>query len=186
MADASHEEGARPDHEYDGIVEHDNPLPNWWLGIFFGTVIFGYAYWIYYHVAHAAPDQWGELQQDEARAARLAASRGPVTDESLLAISKDPQTLQEGEHVYTQNCVQCHGAALEGKIGPNLTDSFWLYGNKPTEIHKVVSDGGAAGKGMQAWMPSLGAARVRNVVAFLLSKKNTNVPGKEPQGKKLD
>jgi cytochrome c oxidase cbb3-type subunit 3 len=174
--------GGRAPHEYDGIIEHDNPLPNWWLGIFFGTVIFGYGYWIYYHVTHSGPDQWGELASDEAKL--LRAGKGPVTDEVLLGLSKDPKTLGEGQKVFEQFCVPCHGPSAEGKIGPNLTDEYWIYGNKPTDLYRTVSEGGAPGKGMQPWLSQLGGERVRNVVAFVLSKKNTHVPGKEPEGKK--
>lgn len=33
-------------HEYDGIREYDKPLPKWWLVIFWGTMIWGLAYWL--------------------------------------------------------------------------------------------------------------------------------------------
>ena len=35
------------DHDYDGIQEFDYPLPSWWLGLFYATVIFGVIYYIY-------------------------------------------------------------------------------------------------------------------------------------------
>ena len=35
-------------HEYDGIVEHDNPLPTWWLWTFFLAIIFAFLYFIHY------------------------------------------------------------------------------------------------------------------------------------------
>ena len=38
------------DHEYDGIQEYDNPLPSWWVWVFWATIIFSGAYIMYYHV----------------------------------------------------------------------------------------------------------------------------------------
>ena len=34
------------DHNYDGIKELDNPLPNWWLVTFFLTILFGVPYYM--------------------------------------------------------------------------------------------------------------------------------------------
>ena len=39
--------------EADGIEEYDNPLPNWWLGLFYFTIVWAIVYGIHYHfVAH--------------------------------------------------------------------------------------------------------------------------------------
>lgn len=38
------------DHNYDGIQELDNKLPPWWLNLFYITIIWGVAYFFYYHV----------------------------------------------------------------------------------------------------------------------------------------
>lgn len=35
-------------HNYDGITEYDKPLPKWWLVIFFGTIIWGLGYFIFF------------------------------------------------------------------------------------------------------------------------------------------
>ena len=35
-------------HAYDGIKEYDKPLPKWWLVIFFGSIIWGAAYWVFF------------------------------------------------------------------------------------------------------------------------------------------
>ena len=31
-------------HSYDGIEELDNPLPRWWVGMFWATIVFGFGY----------------------------------------------------------------------------------------------------------------------------------------------
>jgi cytochrome c oxidase cbb3-type subunit III len=38
------------DHDFDGIKEFDNPMPPWWLNLFYITVFWGIIYLIYYHV----------------------------------------------------------------------------------------------------------------------------------------
>src|SRR3989338_9656902 len=33
-------------HEWDGIRELDNPLPRWWLWVFWACVLFAIGYWV--------------------------------------------------------------------------------------------------------------------------------------------
>lgn len=165
----------------DGIIEGDNPLPRWWLGILAATIVFGYGYWVYYHVGGLAPGQIGEYERAQAEEARRAAAQKPATDELLQALAADPQTVGEGAKVFAQSCASCHGDRAEGKIGPNLTDGYWLHGGKPMDLHAIVQDG-FLDKGMPAWGGQLGPTRTRAVVAYVVSLRGTNVPGKEPQG----
>ena len=43
-------------HEYDGIREYDKALPKWWLVIFFGSIIWGVAYWVFFPAIF--PSKW--------------------------------------------------------------------------------------------------------------------------------
>jgi len=168
-------------HVYDDIEEMDNHLPNWWLGILWGTLLFGLGYWFYYHVTSMGPGPMEAYQNEVSEALRRAASSQPVSDELLVGLSKDPQTAMSGQAVFQSQCVTCHGLQGEGKIGPNLTDGFWLHGSKPVDLYKVVTEGVVA-KGMPAWERTLGAERVRAVVAYVLTLEGKNLPGKAPQG----
>ncbi|MGO3755141.1 cytochrome-c oxidase, cbb3-type subunit III [Psychrobacter celer] len=46
-------------HAYDGIKEYDKPLPKWWLVIFFGSIIWAIAYWIFFPAIF--PSKWNGL-----------------------------------------------------------------------------------------------------------------------------
>lgn len=169
---------------HDGIEEHDNHLPRWWLLTLFGAIVFSFGYWFYYqHLT--GPGQRAELAAEEKRLADLRekALSSKISDDSLLAMSKEPAAVGRGAELFKANCVACHEAKGQGKIGPNLTDPYWIHGGKPTQIFRVVVDG-VPDKGMLSWGPVLGAAKLQDVVAFVLTLKNTNVQGKEPQGTK--
>lgn len=169
-------------HVYDGIEEHDNNLPNWWLFILWTTLVFGAGYWFWFHIAELSPGQLGEYAAESAEHAQRMASNTPASDELLLKLVKDPTSLEGGKAVFQANCAACHGAQGQGLIGPNLTDGFWLHGAGPMAIHKVVAEGAVA-KGMPAWERTLGAERVKAVTAYVLTLKGTNAPGgKAPQG----
>lgn len=179
-------------HEYDGIREFDNPLPRWWLITFWGTIFFGIFYWFHYHNTPGTPGSYAELAAElaqlEVQAAERAAAAKPMTDDELLAMSKDPAVVDAGKGHFATHCIACHaatGASMPGGVGPNLTDGFWIHGSKPTDLHKTVSHG-VPEKGMVAWLPTLGAKRVQEVVAYVITLQDTHVQGKEPQGVDAD
>lgn len=170
-------------HEYDGIQEYDNRLPNWWLYTLFGTIVFAGWYWLHFETFKigAAPDA---AYREEMAALEAAKAKSAVTPAELIALSKDGNAVKAGQEVFMANCLACHGPNAGGTIGPNLTDSFWLHGGAPDKIFATVRDGFPA-KGMPAWGPQLGDSKVRNVVAYVLTLRNTNVAGgKPPQGDK--
>ena len=53
----------------------------------------------------------------------------------------DEKQVARGETLYKQVCIACHGADLEGGIGPSLVDPFWKHGDSPEAILKVISKG---------------------------------------------
>ena len=103
-----------------------------------------------------------------------------ITDESLMLASQNAGAVERGSAIYAANCTGCHGANGEGLSGPNLTDGYWLHGANATAIYTTIHVGVGA-KGMPAWGGALGA-QVKDVVAYVLSIKDTNVAGKEAQG----
>ncbi len=178
----------REHHEYDGIVEHDNKLPLWWQLTLYGAVVFALVYWFGRRIdaIQSPAERYAQdVAAQRAAEAAEARARGTIDDDMLTTLSKDPSTVAQGRDVFTSTCAPCHRADGGGNIGPNLTDSYWIHGNKPTDIYRDVTDGVPA-KGMPTWGPVLGVPKVEAVVAYVMSIENTNAPdGKAPQGEKL-
>lgn len=172
-------------HEYDGIVEHDNKLPLWWQLTLYAAATFALCYWMARRLdAVWSPRQnyQAEVAAQHAADAERARARGSIDDAMLATLAKDPATVAKGKEIFVSTCAPCHRADAGGNIGPNLTDAYWIHGGKPAEIFKTVTDGVPA-KGMPTWGPVLGDDRVEEVVAYVLSIRDTNVPGgKAPQG----
>lgn len=142
----------------DGIDEYDNPLPMWWLGLFIVCIIWGVVYAIDYHFI----SQKSQAQMYEAEML-AAAEKWPQKE---VAAEVTPEALAAGKEVYTTNCVACHGANLEGGIGPNLVDDEWIHGGELEDIVKTVTEG-VPDKGMVTWGPVLGPEKVAQVAAYV-------------------
>lgn len=153
-------------HESDGIEEYDNPLPDWWLGLFVVTVIFAAVYPIWFHGTE------GHTQVAAYELEMAAAEVRWPQREALAALPTDPATIAAGEEIFLQTCASCHLADLTGKIGPNLIDDEWIHGGAGPDILKTISEGVAA-KGMPAWGAILGPAKVEQVAAYVLSKQGS-------------
>jgi cytochrome c oxidase cbb3-type subunit III len=165
------------EHVYDGIQEYDNRLPNWWLWTFYCAIIFAVGYWFYYQQSGDAVTADVQLQMEQAAIAARAASlsKGPLTDDQLWAMSQDPTTVAAGAATFATTCATCHGENLKGKIGPDLTDQVWIHGGTPAEIVHTITTGVGA-KGMPTWGPILGAKRINDVAAFVLSHHKKGEP----------
>jgi cytochrome c oxidase cbb3-type subunit 3 len=174
------EDPIRP-HVFDGIAEYDKRLPNWWLYTLYITIVFWVGYWGYYEWFRVGLSSEQEVVAAMAKidTAKLAAAK--VDDESLWKMSQTASFVEAGKAAYTANCSACHLASLRGKtesavaIGPDLTDTIWIYGGKPTEIHDLITKGVLA-KGMPTWGPVLGAKKISEVTAYILSLHKQGEP----------
>ncbi|HEY1960606.1 MAG TPA: c-type cytochrome [Polyangiaceae bacterium] len=171
-------------HTYDDdIHELDNRLPVWWQYTLYGAIVFAIAYWFGEHQIRAWSSQRDRYDKDMIAARLEAAKKGAgMSSDALVAMSRSEQTVRDGKQVFQSTCAPCHRADGGGNIGPNLTDAYWLHGSKPENIFSTVHDGVPA-KGMPTWGPQLGEEKVAVVVAYVLTLRDTNVPGgKPPQG----
>ena len=175
------------EHSYDGIQEFDNPMPRWWIYLFWATIIFSILYFL--NVPGFGIGKGRIADYDKAMAAaaaadakRKAAQPAGASAEQLAAMTKDASVLALGKQVFGQNCAACHRADAGGQIGPNLTDDYWLHGGALDQIHKTVTDG-VLEKGMPPWSKVLKPNQLDAVVAYVYTLRGTNPPNpKAPQG----
>lgn len=175
------------DHSYDGIQELDNPLPDWWLFTFLATIIFAFLYYIHYEFSGGQTIAQ-ELKEDLAMI-DTQRKQNPVpadSEDELMKLLSSAAIQEEGKVVYAAKCAACHGPQLQGLIGPNLTDDFWIHGTgKLGEIAAVIRKG-VLDKGMPPWEGQLKDAEIKAVTVFVSSQRGTSPPNpKAPQGEKI-
>jgi mono/diheme cytochrome c family protein len=84
--------------------------------------------------------------------------------------------LEEGQRLYKQNCITCHGAEGRGdgvaadKLDPKPADltSAQTQGKKDAELLETIKFG-RPGTAMQSWMNELDEREMQNVLAYLRS-----------------
>ncbi|WP_419869533.1 c-type cytochrome [Chryseobacterium sp. CT-SW4] len=168
---ATEEKDILIDHGFDGIMELDNQLPKWWLGLFW----FGTAFCIVYMAAYIFTDFASPIKEYDAEykaqiasIAEFEATQPPVTIETAV-FSED--NVAAGEEVFKTNCVSCHSEGGRGGIGPNLTDNYWHNQDEKTLFKNVfhIVDNGVAGTAMQAWGKNgvLTGRDIQNVAAYV-------------------
>jgi cytochrome c oxidase cbb3-type subunit 3 len=145
-------------HSWDGIEEYNNPLPRWWVWVFYATIVWGVGYTVAYPawplITGATPGLLGASTRADVAAeiAAVDAANAAIKDKliatELTAIGADPDLAgyaeRAGAAVFRTNCAQCHGsgaAGFEGKGYPNLLDDDWLWGGAMEDIHLTVTHG---------------------------------------------
>ncbi len=185
----SQEKDLMLDHDYDGIVELDNPTPAWFMGLFYGTIGFGVVYWLIYQTFSTGSIMVQEYTQEVAiaekqRAAYIQQVAGKI-NENTVTLLDDKKGIEAGKLLFNQYCTACHGQNAEGKVGPNLTDGYWLHGGSVKAVYHVVMEG-VPEKGMISWKKQLNPLQIQQVASYVLSLQGTKPAGaKEPQGDKM-
>lgn len=179
--------------DYDGIKEYDNPLPRWFILMFYGCIIFAFYYSGYYTAKTRTIGQaagvgynlaWsGAILAAEVREAERTRIKFVAPEAGKLkSFLRAPANIARGEAMFKANCVACHGEEGQGIIGPNLTDRFWIHGGSPTKVLQSIAKGWPE-KGMPAWEPSLGEEKVHWLASYVASIQGRSVSKpKEPQG----
>lgn len=157
------------------LQEWHNPLPRWWMWLFYITIVFAFVYLILYpglgsYSGYLGWSSQGQYQDEQKQAQAVF---GPVIDrflkQEVTAVAADPEAREIGQRLFLNYCAQCHGSDAGGSRGyPNLRDGDWLYGGTPEAIRTTIING------RNGVMPALGAALgggedVRDVVHHVLS-----------------
>jgi cytochrome c oxidase cbb3-type subunit 3 len=162
-------------HVWDGdLAEYNNPLPRWWMWLFWITIVFALVYLVLYPGLgkSAGALGWTSTSEysDEVRAfdAKIAPLYEKYRAMNIKAVAADPQARAMGERLFLNYCAQCHGSDAGGSKGfPSLRDNDWLYGGEPENIGDSIRNG------RNGVMPPFGAVLgdegVRNVVAYVRS-----------------
>ncbi|HHL39226.1 MAG TPA: c-type cytochrome [Deltaproteobacteria bacterium] len=158
-------------HSIDGIEEYDNPIPRWLMWLLYVTIAVAVVYWILYPGFWPGITGWNQAkmyEEEMAAAEKMYAAMRPKAGD-INALIHDAGAIAEGSRIFAQNCAPCHGAEAKGDtgIGPNLTDAEWIYGGKPEQIVKVITEG--TENGMPPWASQLGEAKIAKVAAFVHS-----------------
>ena len=192
-----HPEGESMGHEFDGIVEINNPLPRWWTILFYATIVWSFFYLALYPGLGSFEGFWGwrSSNQDvrtleESAQARIdAKERGLIVEYDreldyaaekfdpifeayaqvpVEELVKNEEAVKVGQRLFMQNCSQCHGSDARGNMGfPNLTDDDWLYGGSGAKIKETLTNGRIAA--MPAWIDAMGEQGIKETVAYVLS-----------------
>jgi cytochrome c oxidase cbb3-type subunit III len=175
-------------HAVDGIEEFDNPLPGWWVWIFWATIVFSIGYWIYYQHG-PGPSVIAEYEAEQrlaaAQAPAPAAAGGGMSDDAIAALARDATAMAKARETFAAKCAVCHGPQGQGLIGPNLTDEYWLHGDRPSELVRTITDG-VADKGMIPWKDHLPAPEIAALAAYIGTLQGSNPPNPKPrQGEKM-
>lgn len=164
-------------HTWDGdLAEFNNPMPRWWIVLFYLTVVFSVLYLILYPglgTQWQGVLKWTQTGQYDGEVKAAEARFGPIfaafAKEPVEKIAFDPKARGIGERLFLNNCAQCHGSDARGSRGfPNLTDGDWLYGGTPDAIKTSIANG------RNGVMPPMGAAvggkdDVTDVAHYVLS-----------------
>jgi len=156
------------------LAEYNNPMPSWWMWLFYLTLLFGAAYLLLFPGLgrFAGVLGWtsaGEYRNEMARAdERFGPLYAKFQSMDLKAVAADPQAREMGQRLFLTYCAQCHASDGRGSRGfPNLADNDWLYGGDPETIQQSILNG--RGGQMPTFGAALGADGVKDVAHYVMS-----------------
>lgn len=161
-------------HVWDGdLREYNNPLPRWWLWLFYITIIFSVAYLVLYPGMgnFAGVLGWSSTEQYDQQIAQAEERYQPIfaafAERPITDLAKDGAALSAGYNLYVNECAQCHGSDGRGAKGfPNLADNDWLWGGEPETIVTTLRHG--RNGAMPPWGAALQEQGVNEVTQYVL------------------
>lgn len=130
------------------LGEYNNPLPRWWMWLFYITIAFSIGYLVLYPGLglFSGTYKWTSVGQYQGEMDQAEAQYGPLYAKfaamDLKQVAVDPEARSIGLKLFLNNCAQCHASDGGGSKGfPNLTDKDWLYGGEPNTIKATITNG---------------------------------------------
>jgi cytochrome c oxidase cbb3-type subunit 3 len=165
--------GADTGHVWDkDLREYNNPLPKWWLWLFYITIAFGLLYLAFYPGLgnFAGLKGWTQANQYAAERAAIEAKAqailAPLAAMPVADLVDNEQAMATAKNLYLQNCAQCHGSDGGGAVGfPNLRNADWQWGGDADAVVATIANGRVAA--MPPWAAVLGDQGVNEVVAYV-------------------
>lgn len=161
-------------HEWDGLTELNNPLPRWWMWMFFLSCVFGIVYLVLYPGMGAYEGTLKYTTQKEHQESVETANEelkplyAKYMGMPIEQVAADPQASEIGKRLYLNHCATCHGSDAGGSKGyPNLTDKDWLYGGEPDTIKTTLLKGRAGV--MPSFKDSLDSGQISDVTHYVRS-----------------
>jgi cytochrome c oxidase cbb3-type subunit 3 len=183
------------DHGFDGIKELDNALPQWWLALFYGGVVFCVVYLLAYGFTDFAKpyDEYEIANAKEEEKVQKWIAQNDINIDGAVNKFTDPQAIEEGKKTFEQICATCHTANGGGGIGPNLTDDFWINQTQDSlfyNIYDIIYNGSPKnpqmrGFGKRGELTGLTIEKVASYVYYMnqeIPSVTTNEGGAAPQG----
>ena len=172
-------------HDYDGITELDNNLPQWWVWLFVITVVWSLCYMVYFHVL-GGPGQIDLYEQEMAAAGtpvvQVASAPAPAAAPPPAADAPEldnDQLLAQGKQIYLQHCLVCHMPDGGGSIGPNMADEYFIHGHTYADSIQVIIDG-VPEKGMIPWQGVLKPEEIHAVATYIWTFRGTTPANPKP------
>lgn len=167
-------EGDVTGHTWDGLQELNNPLPRWWLWLFYLSIIFGLIYYALFPGLGTFKGLLGWTSDNRWQAEMDVAEQtyGPIfkqfASQDIPALAKNEEATEVGHRLFLNYCSQCHGSDAGGVKGfPNLTDNDWLWGGEPEQIKASILNGRTGV--MPGHTPIIGEDGVKQVAQYVVS-----------------
>jgi cytochrome c oxidase cbb3-type subunit 3 len=172
------------------LVELNNPLPRWWLQLFYITIAFAFIYLILFGGLGNIGGVLGWSQEGQYEAEMKTATEAQeaifaryrqMDNEALMANAEANAT---GQRLFANSCAMCHGSDAGGARGfPNLADNDWLYGDNFDIVMQSIADGRIGA--MPVMVGHLDDSAITDLVVYVQSMSGQKAdPGMAANGKK--
>ena len=162
------------------LVELNNPLPRWWLQLFYITIASALIYLALFGGLGNIPGFLGWSQEGQYEAEVKAATEAQeaifarykqLDNEALMA---DAEANATGQRLFANSCAMCHGSDARGaRSFPNLTDNDWLYGDSFDTVMQSIAEGRRGA--MPVMVGGLDDGGINNLVAYVQSMSGQEV-----------